>query len=81
MPELLKTDTISGRIYLPTCDVYVHYAGASADAVGRVTDIRPSQVVGHRALEEESVVLDLHVTGQGAIQAVVGERQAITQTP
>lgn len=65
----------------PTCDVDVHNASASTDAVGRVTDICAGQVVGYGPLEEQSVVLDLHITGQGAVQAVVRERGAIIQTP
>lgn len=66
---------MSDCIYQPTCDVDVHYTSASPDAVGSVADICPSQIVGHWPLEEECVVLDLHITGQGAIQAVVRERQ------
>lgn len=52
-----------------TCDVDVHDTGASPDGVGGVTDIRAGQVVGHGALEEQGVVLDLHVAGQRAVKA------------
>jgi len=55
----------------PTCDVDVHDAGASPDAVGGVTNVRSSQVIGHWPLEEQGVVLDLRISGQGAIQAAV----------
>ncbi|RCU37944.1 hypothetical protein DVA76_17915, partial [Acinetobacter baumannii] len=75
------TENGNDRIYQPTGDVDVHDASASPDAVGRVADVRASQVVGHRPLEEQGVVLDLHITGQGAVQAVAREREAITQTP
>lgn len=57
----------------PTCDVHVHDAGAGPDAVGGVTDVRPGQVVGHRALEEQCVVLDFHIGGERAVQAAKTE--------
>lgn len=68
-----ETENGSGRLHPPTRDVDVHDAGTSPDAVGGVTDVRPGQVVGHRPLEEQGVVLDLHVAGQGAVQAVARE--------
>lgn len=72
-----ETENGSDRFCKPTCDVDVHDAGASPDAVGRVADVRAGQVVGHRSLEEQGVVLDLHITGQGAIQAVARERERV----
>ncbi len=74
------TENGNDRLYQPTCDVDVHDASASPDAVGRVTDVRAGQVVGHRPLEEQRVVFDLHITGQGAVQAVVRERGNNTDT-
>lgn len=58
-----------------TRDVDVHDASASPDAVGGVADVRAGEVVGHGPLEEQSVVLDLHIAGKGAVQAVVRERE------
>lgn len=82
MPELLKKRRtgVGGKTTAfvkkkPTRDVDVHAAGASPDAVGGVADVRAGQVVGHRTLEEQGVVLDLHISGQGAVQAVVRERE------
>lgn len=43
---------MSDRFYQLTCDVDIHNASASSDAVGGITDVRPGQVVGHRALKE-----------------------------
>lgn len=61
----------------PTCDVHVHDASAGTDAVGGVADICPSQVVGHRALEEQGVVFDFHVRDrcERAVQAVKTENK------
>ena len=67
-------------MYQPTCDVDVHNASSSPDAVGRVADVGAGLVVGHRSLEEQGVVLDLHITGQGAVQAVGRERGGNTDT-
>lgn len=58
----------------PTCDVHVHDARAGPDAVGGVADVCPGQVVGHRALEEQGVVLDFHVGGERAVQAAKTEK-------
>ena len=63
------------RLHQPTRDVDVHDARASPDAVGGVADVRAGEVVGHGPLEEQSVVLDLHIAGKGAVQAVVRERE------
>lgn len=64
---------IKNRDFLgPTRDVHVHDAGASSDAVGGVAHVRAGQVEGHGALEEQRVVPDLHVGGQGAVQAAAG---------
>lgn len=62
---------LTGLIWLVVrdfCDVDIHDAGTSPDAIGGVANVRSCQVVGHRALEEQGVVLDLHIAGQGAIQ-------------
>lgn len=80
MPELEKETEREGERRLPlfdqpTRDVDVHDAGASADAVGGVADVRPGEVVGHGPLKEQGVVLDLHIAGQGAVQAAVKERE------
>lgn len=58
-----------------TCDVHVHDAGASPDAVGGVAHVRAGQVVGHGALEEQGVVFDFHITGQRAVQAAEREEE------
>lgn len=65
----------------PTCDVHVHNASAGTDAVGGVTDICPGQVVGHRALEEQGVVFDFHISGERAVQAVKTENKNGWITP
>lgn len=59
----------------PTRDVHVHDAGAGPDAVGGVADVRPGQVVGHRALEEQGVVFDFHISGERAVQAGETEKK------
>lgn len=66
---IIKKRDFSG----PTRDVHVHDAGAGPDAVGGVAHVRAGQVEGHGALEEQRVVPDLHVGGQGAVQAAAGE--------
>lgn len=68
-----KREQRSGSSGDPTCDVHVHDTGAGPDAVGGVTDVRPGQVVGHRALEEQGVVLDFHISGERAVQAAKTE--------
>lgn len=73
--RVAKTEDRTDRLYQPTCDVHVHNASASPDAVGGVTDVRAGLVVGYWPLEEQGVVLDFHITGQGAVQAVVRERE------
>lgn len=70
MPELAAWQQRSGSSGDPTCDVHVHDTGAGPDAVGGVTDVRPGQVIGHRALEKQGVVLDFHISGERAVQAV-----------
>lgn len=76
MPELRRRrENGSDRRRRTTCDVDVHDAGASPDAVGRVADVGAGQVVGHRPLEEQGVVFDLHVAGQGAVQPVEIDRE------
>lgn len=57
------------RFSRPTGDVHIHDARASSNAVGGVADVCAGQVKGHGALEEQRVVPDLHVGGQGAVQA------------
>lgn len=54
---------------ISTCDVDVHNASASSNAIGGVTDVSPRQVIGNWPLEKQGVVLDFHVAGKGAIQA------------
>lgn len=70
MPELRKETDDRNQ---PTRDVHVHNASASPDAIGGVAHVRAGQVVGYRPLEEQGVVLDFHISGQGAIQAMVRE--------
>jgi len=80
MPELRRREENgSDRRHQTTCDVDVHDGGAGPDAVGRVADVHAGQVGGHRPLEEQGVVLDLYIAGQGAVQSVEIEskREAI----
>lgn len=74
--EAEETEDGNDRRHQPTCDVHLHAAGAGPNAVGSITHIGAGQVVGHRTLEEQGVVLDFHIRegGQGAVQAVVTER-------
>lgn len=70
-----ETENRNDRLYQPTCDVHVHNASTSPDAIGGVTDVRAGQVVGYWPLKEQGVVFDFHITGQGAVQPVGRERQ------
>lgn len=58
-----------------TCDVHVHDAGASPDAVGGVAHVRAGHVIGHGALEEQGVVFDFHISGQRAVQTAEREEE------
>lgn len=51
----------------PTQDADLHPGRARPDAVGGVAHVGSLNVVGQRPFEDEDVVSDLHVAGQGAV--------------
>lgn len=67
-PQRTHTHGNSDKHPQLTRHVDLYQSRACADAIGGVADVRSSKLVGHRAFEEQGVVLDFNIVGKRSIQ-------------